>query len=162
MTETTETKSTLPSLPTSGKDRSILTKPIEQIVPISSIYVPPHRARKDYKGIRELADSIKDSGLIHPLYVKQLATEPAPGKKFELIAGGRRLRACDLILNWETIPVRVVDDSFDELDMKVAELVENISRMSLDPHEEAENLRQIDECMRKKFGSGGKGTGGEG
>ena len=154
--------------PSAGKDRAILTAPIEQIVQLQSIWVPPHRARKDYRGIRELADSIKDSGLIHPLYVKKLPTPIPPGlpcppdKSFELIAGGRRLRACDLILNWETIPVRVVPDDFDDLDMKVAELVENISREALTPAEECENLRQIDQIMRQKFGSGGKGSGGEG
>lgn len=147
----------LPGAPSTGKQRAILTEPIERIVKISDIVVSADRARKEYKGLRELADSIQENSLMHPPFVKQL-----PDNKYQLIAGGRRLRACDVILNWETIPVRVVGDDFDDLDLKVAELVENISRSSLTPAEECENLRQIDELMRKKFGSGGAGSKGEG
>lgn len=141
------------SFPTTGKQRATLTKPIERIVKIADIVIPADRARKEYRGLKELADSISENSLMHPPFVKEL-----PDGKVQLIAGGRRLRACDAILNWETIPVRVVGSDFDDLDLKVAELVENINRSSLTPAEECENLRQIDELMRAKFGSGGAGA----
>jgi len=67
-------------------------------IPISEIKVGP-RFRKNLGNIKALADSIKKVGLLHAIVVSQ---------SNELIAGLRRLRACEL-LGWREIPVRMVN-----------------------------------------------------
>ena len=61
-------------------------------VPISSIRINPRQPRKYFetKGIEELCKSIKVSGVLQPLVVRQLK------EGYELIAGERRLRASKL------------------------------------------------------------------
>jgi site-specific DNA-methyltransferase (adenine-specific) len=58
------------------------------------------RHRKDMGDLQSLADSIKEVGLFHAIGLTQ---------KKELIFGGRRLRACQEFLGWETIPARIID-----------------------------------------------------
>ena len=74
-------------------------KPINDI-PISQI-IPGKNDRTifDESGLRELADSIKEHGLIQPITVRYAED----CKEFEIIAGERRFRACKL-LGWQTIP----------------------------------------------------------
>lgn len=57
------------------------------------------RIRKDFGDIQELADDIKENGLINP---------PVVNKGYELLAGERRLRACKM-LGWPQIEVRMMD-----------------------------------------------------
>jgi ParB/RepB/Spo0J family partition protein len=105
-------------------------KPINDI-PISQI-IPGKNDRTifDESGLRELADSIKEHGLIQPLTVRHAKD----GKRFEIVAGERRFRACKL-LGWNTIPA-IVTDLKDE-DASAITLAENIARKSLDPIDEA-------------------------
>ena len=71
------------------------------------------RIRKDFGDIQELADDIKDNGLINP---------PVVNKEYVLLAGERRLRACKL-LGWPQIEVRMMDtrDAEHELEIEVSE-----------------------------------------
>ncbi len=105
-------------------------KPINDI-PISRI-IPGKNDRTifDESGLRELADSIKEHGLIQPITLR-VAKD---GKLFEIIAGERRFRACKL-LGWQTIPaiVTVLKDG----EASAITLAENIARKSLDPIDEA-------------------------
>jgi ParB/RepB/Spo0J family partition protein len=105
-------------------------KPINDI-PISQI-VPGRNDRTifDESGLRELADSIKEHGLIQPITVRY----SKDCKRFEIIAGERRFRACKL-LGWRTIPA-IITDLRDE-DASAVTLAENIARKSLDPIDEA-------------------------
>jgi ParB/RepB/Spo0J family partition protein len=100
-------------------------------IPISQI-IPGRNDRTifDEKGLRELADTIKEQGLIQPITVR----DGKDGKHFEIIAGERRFRACKL-LGWKTIPV-IVKDVKDESASAIT-LAENIARKSLDPIDEA-------------------------
>ncbi len=86
------------------------------------------RIRFDEASLKELADSIRANGVVQPLLVRR------SGRRFELIAGERRLRAAR-IAGLETVPV-VVREVPDEKLLEIA-LVENIQREDLNPIEEA-------------------------
>jgi len=87
------------------------------------------RKRFDDNTLRELADSIKASGVLQPLLVRRVS----PGD-YQLVAGERRLRAAQMV-GLKKVPV-VVKDVDDRAMMEMA-LVENIQREALDPIEEA-------------------------
>jgi ParB family chromosome partitioning protein len=87
------------------------------------------RKRFDDTTLRELADSIKASGVLQPLLVRRTA----PGD-YQLVAGERRLRAAQMV-GLKKVPV-VVKEVDDRAMMEMA-LVENIQREALDPIEEA-------------------------
>lgn len=78
--------------------------------------------------IEELAQSIKEKGVIQPLLVRRV------GDHYELIAGERRLRAAQM-LNIQDLPV-IVKDASDQESLELA-LIENIQREDLNPIEEA-------------------------
>lgn len=82
------------------------------LVDIDKIVVKD-RIRKDFGDIQELADDIKQNGLINP---------PVVNKEYELLAGERRLRACKS-LGWKQIEVRMMDtrDAEHEFDVEVSE-----------------------------------------
>ena len=98
---------------------------------IEAISPNPFQPRKrfDDTTLRELADSIKASGVLQPLLVRRTA----PGE-YQLVAGERRLRAAQ-IAGLKKVPV-VVKEVDDRAMMELA-LVENIQREALDPIEEA-------------------------
>jgi len=99
------------------------------------------RARKDYRNIDVLAESIKEKELLRPIAV---CFHPAPeaGKKYLLIAGGRRLRAHEL-LDRESILCRIYPAQLSELEHKELELEENIQREDLSWQEKAFLEREI-------------------
>jgi ParB family chromosome partitioning protein len=115
-------------------------KPIKDI-PISRI-IPGKNDRTtfDEGGLRELAGSIKEHGLIQPITLRHVKD----GKLFEIVAGERRFRACKL-LGWQTIPA-IVTDLKDE-DASAVTLAENIARKSLDPIDEACAYQSRIECF---------------
>jgi ParB family transcriptional regulator, chromosome partitioning protein len=89
-----------------------------------------HQPRRQFaeESLRELAESIRSEGLLQPIVVR------AAGAKFQLIAGERRWRACQL-LGLKTIPARVVQAS--DASSAVMTLIENLQREELNPIEEA-------------------------
>lgn len=90
----------------------------------------------DEKALNELAESIKQHGIIQPLIVRQLAD------KYEIIAGERRYKAATLA-GLSTVPV-IVTNLSDAKSAEVA-LVENIQRKNLSSIEEALSYkRKID------------------
>lgn len=99
-------------------------------IPINQIDQPKLRPRWNVNDseLRELANSIAESGLIQPI-----AVVPFEGH-FRLIAGNRRLHACRDMLGWEEIEAVVHEQSLSEED---ATTVENLHRRDLDPIEEA-------------------------
>ncbi|MDD4939274.1 MAG: ParB/RepB/Spo0J family partition protein [Candidatus Omnitrophica bacterium] len=86
------------------------------------------RAIFDTQSLDELAQSIKEKGVIQPVIVRR------NGDYYELIAGERRFRAASS-LNLKEIPVIVKD--VNDLDSLEIALIENIQRESLNPIEEA-------------------------
>lgn len=97
---------------------------------IKDIRSNPHQPREyfDEEALRELAESIKDHGIIEPIIVKKSI------KGYDLVAGERRTKAATLA-GLETIPA-IVRDFTDRQMMEIA-LIENIQREDLSPIEEA-------------------------
>lgn len=101
------------------------------------------RARKEYKGIQELADSIREEELIMPIAVYDRASNGEyTEERFELLGGGRRMKACQL-LEMESIPARIYDEHLEEMDMLAIELAENIYREDLTWQESVELKEKI-------------------
>lgn len=96
----------------------------------------PFQPRKDFKSekaveaFQDLKASIKAKGLIQPVTVREVNGE------YELIAGERRLRACQE-LGLESIPIHILVVDTD-VDMMELALIENLQRDNLNPLEEAE------------------------
>src|SRR5918994_1323790 len=84
------------------------------------------------ESIGELSRSIKKHGLLQPIIIRPI------NRGFEIVAGHRRFQACK-ILRWKTIPAMVKDVS--DKDAFEIQLVENIQRKTLDPIEEAQELK---------------------
>lgn len=105
-------------------------------VPLGRIVVSPFQPRKHFNDERldELAESIRERGVIQPLIVRE-----AHGQ-LELIAGERRWRACQKI-EVEEVPV-IIRDATDVEAMEMA-LIENLQREDLDPIEEAEAYARL-------------------
>ncbi|WP_457572627.1 ParB/RepB/Spo0J family partition protein [Desulfovulcanus sp.] len=87
------------------------------------------------KSLNELAQSIKQQGLLQPILVRKLETE-----KYEIVAGERRWRACQLA-NLERVPVIIKDLSNEEV-LLIA-LIENIQREDLNPIDQALALKKL-------------------
>ncbi len=111
------------------EDRVILAK-------VSEILASPFQPRRhfDEKQIEELADAIRENGLIQPLVVRQV------DGKFELIAGERRLRAVTS-LGYSEVKV-IVREATDQ-EAATLTLIENLQRADLSPLEEAEQYRLL-------------------
>lgn len=101
-------------------------------IPTEKIKPNPYQPRKifDNSSIKELADSIKEFGVIQPITVRK-----AQKGTYELVAGERRLRAC-MSLNMEKIPAIISD--MNDNDSAVVALIENLQRKNLTFFEEAE------------------------
>jgi ParB family transcriptional regulator, chromosome partitioning protein len=119
---------------TSVGENVVASLPIEKLR--ASIYQP--RKSFDEESLQELADSIKEHGLLEPLIVKKT------DDLYEIICGERRYRACKLA-QLDTVPCLVRDD-LDSKGYAIA-LIENIQREDLNPLEMAEAFKQmLDEC----------------
>ena len=106
------------------------------VVEIQRVYPSPFQPRKHIaeKELRELADSIRSSGLLQPVLVRQV------GDRFELVAGERRWRAAQLA-GLTQIPVLVRSISDDE--SAVVGLVENLQREDLNAIEKAQGFQTL-------------------
>ena len=105
-------------------------------VPLRSVRPCPFQPRKDFseEALRELADSIRERGIVQPLIVR-----PA-GDGYELIAGERRWRAAQL-LDLTEVPI-VIREADDRTALELA-LIENLQRENLNPIEEAHGFSQL-------------------
>ena len=93
------------------------------------------RTRMDEGSLYELAESIKNQGVMQPILVR-----PVAGGRYEIIAGERRFRAARLA-GLDEVPVlvrRVPDEA-----AAVMALIENIQREDLNPLEEAQGLQRL-------------------
>lgn len=107
---------------------------------VDNIVANKHQPRRyfDEGDLQELADSIKEHGVLQPLVVRRADAEEG---RFELIAGERRFRATKL-LGLATVPV-IVRDVEDENTLLELALIENIQRTDLNPIEEAEAYQSL-------------------
>jgi len=107
-----------------------------QRVALGRIRPCPFQPRKDFTpdALRELADSIREQGIVQPLIVRD------KGDHFELIAGERRWRAAQL-LNLPEVPI-ILREADDRAVLELA-LIENLQRENLNPIEEAQGYSQL-------------------
>jgi ParB family chromosome partitioning protein len=107
-------------------------------LPIHDIKPNPFQPRKtvDPTALEELVSSIKQAGLLQPVVVRRA---PANGG-YELIAGERRLRACQQ-LGWERIPA--VQRDADDRTLLTLALIENLQRDDLSPVDEARGYERL-------------------
>jgi len=107
------------------------TLPVEHLRP--GKYQPRHHF--DQAAIDDLAQSIREKGIIQPLVVRQIAEN-----SYEIIAGERRWRAAQAAMLHE-VPV-VLRELSDTEALELA-LIENLQRQDLTPLEEAEGFRRL-------------------
>lgn len=114
---------------TTYDSNGVLNKGVEEI-DIDLIIPNPDQPRKNFDEdkLNELADSIKNYGLIQPITVVK------KGSKYIIIAGERRYRA-SIIAGLSKIPVLVKE--YNDKECKEIALIENIQRSDLNPIEEA-------------------------
>ena len=107
-----------------------------QRVALHRIRPCPFQPRKHFseETLRELADSIREQGIVQPLIVRPV------GQSFELIAGERRWRAAQM-LGLAEAPV-IVREADDRAALELA-LIENLQRENLNPIEEAQGYAQL-------------------
>ena len=105
-------------------------------LPVRSIRPNPAQPRTVFReeGLDELADSIRQHGILQPLSVRR------QGNSYELISGERRLRAAELA-GLSDVPCILM--SMDDRTSGFAALVENLQRQDLDFIEEALGIRRL-------------------
>ena len=108
----------------------IIEKPVEQKLKISLIEPNSSQPRKkfDEEELQELANSIKEFGILQPLLVQQ------KDEHYEIIAGERRWRAAKLA---GLVEVPVLIREYDKQRTMEIALIENVQRADLNPIEEA-------------------------
>jgi len=107
-------------------------------LPIKDIRPNPFQPRQDVDpaALEELVSSIKQAGLLQPVVVRRANG----GGGYELIAGERRLRACQQ-LGWERIPA--VQRDADDRTLLTLALIENLQRDDLSPVDEARGYDRL-------------------
>lgn len=106
--------------------------------PVAAIRPNPWQPRTTFADgpLRELADSIRQRGILQPLVVRRV------GDGYELISGERRHRAAQLA-GLDRVPIRIHTASDSEM-LEIA-LIENVQREDLNPIEEARAYRRMQE-----------------
>ncbi len=110
-------------------------EPVQE-VELMDLRPNPYQPRKqfDSEALQELADSIREHGIVQPLVVRESI------RGYEIVAGERRYRAAQ-ILELTTVPV-VIRSFTDEQMMEIA-LIENLQREDLNPMEIASAYQKL-------------------
>lgn len=111
----------------------------EQIVPIEKLKPNPNQPRRRFnrEELEELAESIREKGVLQPLIVRE---NPDIPDTYQIVAGERRWRAAQLVRQHE-VPVLVREYDDDEV-LEIA-IIENVQREDLNPIDEAAGYRQL-------------------
>lgn len=122
-----------------GEDFSADFSTPSSTLPISQIESYQNQPRKNFnqEKLEELAESIRQHGVIQPLTVRKLASG-----YYQIIAGERRWRAARMA-GLDEVPA-VVIEADDQKAMELA-MIENLQREDLNPIEEAEGFRSLTE-----------------
>ena len=108
-----------------------------KIVQIKDIQKNPYQPRKEFseEKIQELAQSIKENGLIQPIIVRK-----SPVLGYEILAGERIYRA-SIVAGLSEVPVIV--KQLSDQDMMLHSIIENLQRENLNPIEEAKAYQSL-------------------
>jgi ParB family chromosome partitioning protein len=106
-------------------------------LPLSALQAGKYQPRQQIKseGLQELAESIREQGIMQPLLVREVA----PGK-YEIIAGERRFRAAQLA-GLSAVPVLI--STADDRAAAAMALIENMQREDLNPLEESQGVARL-------------------
>ena len=106
-------------------------------IPQAMIVPNPNQPRKrfDYDELENLAQSIRENGILQPITVRK-----REDKKYELVSGERRLRAARLV-GMAKIPSIVIN--IDDKNSAMFSIIENLQRQSLNFFEEAEAIEKL-------------------
>ena len=112
---------------------------------LSKIKPNPNQPRKNFeeKSLKQLAQSIKEKGLISPITVRKL------GNKYIIVAGERRFRAHKLLKKKRILAYIIDADSHKDI-MYMA-LIENIQREDLNPIEEAKGYKYLKDNLKSSI-----------
>ncbi|ANU26909.1 ParB/RepB/Spo0J family partition protein [Planococcus versutus] len=107
---------------------------------VSEIKANPYQPRKkfDQEALDELAESIKEHGILQPIVVRKT------GEKYEIVVGERRFRAAKLV-KLKKVPA-IIKELTDQQMMELA-ILENLQREDLTPIEEAEAYQKLMEAL---------------
>ncbi len=119
--------------PSESESNVIVELPLDKIIPNKN---QPRNKFND-QSLDELAESIKEFGVIQPIVVRRLDGE----EKYEVVTGERRCRAIRKI-GINTIPSIVVKDVDDRSSLEMA-LIENLHRDDLSPMEKAYTFKKL-------------------
>lgn len=111
---------------------------IGRMLPVEQIRPNPEQPRKALGDLRELADSIRQKGVLEPLLVRFVPREDC----YYIISGERRYHAARAAGLRE---VPCIEKSADEAETLEISLIENIQRKDLTPFEEADGLQRLAE-----------------
>lgn len=117
-----------------------LLETVVREIPVEEIDPNTEQPRRDFdkEALRQLADSIREAGVLSPILVVE------EGMRYRIVAGERRYRASRMA-GLETVPC-IVRDMTTEQQMEAA-LIENLQREDLNPIEEASAIRSLmQEC----------------
>lgn len=108
-------------------------------IPLAKILPSPFNHRKIFNGLEDLAESIREKGVISPITVR-----PAPKGRseppYELVAGERRWRACKLA----GVPtVASIVRELSDKEVLEVQLIENVQRVDVHPLEEADGYHEL-------------------
>lgn len=113
-----------------------LTIPIEQIAPDPA---QPRRTM-DEEGLRELAASLVEYGVLQPLLVREEGRLDDGRTRYRIVAGGRRYAAA-LLAGLTRLPVVVRDT--EGATLRLTQLIENVQRQDLAPMDEARAFQEL-------------------
>ncbi|WP_449189198.1 ParB/RepB/Spo0J family partition protein [Treponema lecithinolyticum] len=114
---------------------------LTQKISLSQI-IDTGNVREDYHDIAELAQSIKDNGLMQPVVVKRAGTTPDGIQQYELIAGHRRKKAHEYLCA-KGDDFNMIDAVVKTGDKLTLQLIENIQRNDLTAAERENGLAEM-------------------
>ena len=120
--------------------REAIRKPSEaQVIPIDRLAPNPNQPRKnfDQAELEELADSIREKGVVQPIIVRP---DPENLEIYQIVAGERRWRAAQ-VAQLHEIPALVRD--YSDVETLEIGMIENVHRSALNPIEEAGGYQQL-------------------
>jgi ParB family chromosome partitioning protein len=109
---------------------------VGRMIPIDKIRPNPDQPRKHIGDVRELADSIREKGVLEPLLVRYVPREDT----YYIISGERRYHASQAAGLHELPCIEKVADDAETLELA---LIENLQRKDLTPFEEADGLQRL-------------------
>jgi len=114
-------------------------KRADQPIPIEKIKANPNQPRRkfDEEKLAELADSIREKGVIQPIIVRK---DPVEADHYQIVAGERRWRASQ-IAQLHEIPALVRD--FNDTEVLEVAIIENIQRADLNAVDEAAGYKSL-------------------